>query len=34
VESYVNGIMPATFGEQMSEEEINLMVTWLLEQGQ
>lgn len=34
VESYVNGIMPATFSQQMSEEEINLMVTWLLEQGQ
>ncbi|MBI1298758.1 c-type cytochrome [bacterium] len=34
VEGYVNGIMPANFGEQMSEDEINLMVAWLLEQGQ
>lgn len=34
VEGYPSGIMPQTFGEQMSEEEINAMVTWLLEQSQ
>jgi mono/diheme cytochrome c family protein len=34
VESYPSGIMPQTFGEQMSEEEINAMVAWLIEQSQ
>lgn len=34
VEGYMAGIMPQTFGEQMSEEEINAMVTWLIEQSQ
>lgn len=28
---YMPGIMPQTFGEQMSEEEINALVQWLLD---
>jgi mono/diheme cytochrome c family protein len=34
VEGYISGIMPQTFDQQMSEEEINAMVTWLIEQSQ
>ncbi|MEZ4635175.1 MAG: c-type cytochrome [Caldilineaceae bacterium] len=34
VEGYMAGIMPANFTETMSEEEINSLVTWLLEQSQ
>lgn len=34
VESYPSGIMPQTFSQQMSEEEINSLVAWLLEQSQ
>lgn len=30
-EGYVAGIMPQTFSQQMSEEEINGLVTWLLD---
>jgi mono/diheme cytochrome c family protein len=30
-EGYIAGIMPQTFGEQMSEEEINGLVEWLLD---
>ncbi len=34
VEGYMAGIMPQTFAQQMSEEEINGLVAWLLEQSQ
>jgi mono/diheme cytochrome c family protein len=34
VEGYVSGIMPQNFDQQMSEEEIDAMVTWLIEQSQ
>ena len=34
VEGYPSGIMPQTFAEQMSEEEINGLVAWLIEQSQ
>lgn len=30
-EGYVSGIMPANFADQMSEEEINSLVEWLLD---
>ena len=30
VEGYTDGIMPQNFSEQMSEEEINGLVDWLL----
>ena len=30
VEGYMDGIMPQNFSEQMSEEEINGLVDWLL----
>ncbi|MBX3015760.1 MAG: c-type cytochrome [Caldilineaceae bacterium] len=30
-EGYIAGIMPQTFGEQMSEEELNSLVSWLLD---
>jgi mono/diheme cytochrome c family protein len=33
-DNYPSGIMPQTFAQQMSEEEINAMVTWLIEQSQ
>lgn len=31
VDGYVNGIMPQNFADQMSEEEINALVEWLLD---
>ncbi|MBX3001874.1 MAG: cytochrome c [Caldilineaceae bacterium] len=34
VEGYPSGIMPQNFDQLMSEEEINAMVTWLIEQSQ
>lgn len=31
VEGYVENVMPQTFRDQMSEEEIQLMVEWMLD---
>ncbi len=31
VPGYINGIMPANFADQMSEEEINNLVAWILD---